>query len=223
MEEREYKWLLTQTAYEEIGRLLAGADPALVMRAVQVNHYYDTADWRFNRSGVTVRVRQKNGYLKGTIKRHVRGTADGLSLERPFAVAGLPGRITLDGHRLLLQGQLVTERQSVPLAPGIRLCLDRNHYLGVTDHELELEYADGYNTAIDQWKAKVSRYMHEQGRQAPTQGVGHRSKSARFFAAKAAQQQDMTILEGSEAYGYLISGNDPDDTRYAGSDLQPYK
>ena len=37
---------------------------------VQINHYYDTDDFDFNKKGVTCRIREKGNEYKATIKRH---------------------------------------------------------------------------------------------------------------------------------------------------------
>lgn len=106
----------------------------------QVNYYYDTSCKELNQRGVTCRIRQKNGRLKGTIKTHLKDRAD-QSIEHSFAVDELPYRFTVDGCAVHLQGSLYTRRLEITLMPGVIMVLDHNWYLGVCDFELEIEYA----------------------------------------------------------------------------------
>ena len=89
---------------------------------------------------VTVRVRQKNNKLIGTVKRHL--DRDNCSTEEHFRVDTLPRVIMWDGVPLWLKGSLQTERKVFKGCDGIILMLDLNRYLGAFDYELEIEYSE---------------------------------------------------------------------------------
>ena len=135
--EHELKMMLTK---DEHHFLLHFFDKLMVESGLQTNYYYDTRDEVMRKRNVTVRVRQKNNKLIGTIKRHL--DTDNCSMEEHFRVDTLPRVIVWDGVPLWLKGSLQTERKIFQVCDGIILMLDLNQYLGTVDYELEIEYSE---------------------------------------------------------------------------------
>ena len=138
MTEKEYelKMLLTNREYRF---LLDMFNLLTVETDLQTNYYYDTRDETMRKKNVTIRVREKNGKLLGTVKRHL---VNGDSLEEHFHVDTLPQVIMLEGTPVWLKGSLVTERKTLRVSDGITLMLDLNQYLDTVDYELEIEYLE---------------------------------------------------------------------------------
>ena len=135
--EHELKMMLTKDEHHLLLRLL---DKLMVESGLQTNYYYDTRDEVMRKRNVTVRVRQKNNKLIGTVKRHL--VTDNCSMEEHFGVDTLPRVIMWDGMPLWLKGSLQTERKIFQVCDGIVLMLDLNQYLGTVDYELEIEYSE---------------------------------------------------------------------------------
>ena len=137
--EHELKMMLTK---DEHHFLLHFFDKLMVESGLQTNYYYDTRDEVMRKRNVTVRVRQKNNKLIGTVKRHL--DTDNCSIEEHFRVDTLPRVIMWDGMPLWLKGSLQTERKIFQVCDGIILMLDLNQYLGTVDYELEIEYSEAF-------------------------------------------------------------------------------
>ena len=135
--EHELKMMLTK---DEHHFLLRFFDKLMVESGLQTNYYYDTRDEVMRKRNTTVRVRQKNNKLIGTVKRHL--DTDHCSMEEHFQVDTLPRVIMWDGMPLWLKGSLQTERKVFQICDGIVLMLDLNQYLGTVDYELEIEYSE---------------------------------------------------------------------------------
>ena len=135
--EHELKMMLTKNEYQF---LLHFFDRLMVESGLQTNFYYDTRDEVMRKGNATVRVRQKNDKLIGTVKRHL--DTNNCSIEEHFHVDTLPRVIMLDGMPLWLKGSLQTERKTFKVCDGIILMLDLNQYLGTVDYELEIEYSE---------------------------------------------------------------------------------
>ena len=136
-QEHELKMMLTK---DEHHFLLHFFDKLMVESGLQTNYYYDTRDEVMRKRNVTVRVRQKNNKLIGTVKRHLE--TDNCSIEEHFRVDTLPRVIMWDSMPLWLKGSLQTERKIFQVCDGIILMLDLNQYLGTVDYELEIEYSE---------------------------------------------------------------------------------
>lgn len=141
--EYERKRMLSRENYDALCGLL-GQLPA--SDVTQINHYYDTPDGRMRAENTTVRIRDINGRLRGTVKRHEK---DGCSTEEPFRTDRLPEWLELDGEMLERRGSLTTRRKSYRMPDGFSLMLDENLYLGCQDFELELEYPAGRDEQAD--------------------------------------------------------------------------
>lgn len=180
MEEREYKWLVQKPAFYELRRKFEAAGYAGSGRILQLNYYYDTPDLDYDRAGITIRIRQIEDRLTGTVKTHTSGSGSGLSLENCFKVHRLPASFNYKSDNLLFQGQLVTERRLFQLTDGVTVCFDKNYYLGCLDYEIELEYAAERETAAFNWYTALCEYIKKHDRDTRI----CRSKSDRFFRVK---------------------------------------
>lgn len=179
MDEFELKRMLTKEEYE---MLLIWYGPRL-KRLLQVNYYYDTEKLDFHRQGITIRIRQKNDLLKGTVKRHsVRGNPYRSSEER-FFVLRLPRSMKYEKADLSLFGQLVTERLSVSFESGLKLMLDKNYYLGRLDYELEVEFPENGDGEAAAFMENIARSLRRGGFQQKRTLPPCAGKAQRFFTA----------------------------------------
>ena len=137
--EYEKKMMLTEREYRFLIRLF---ENSIVEKNTQINYYYDTRNETMRKMNITVRIREKNGKLLGTVKDH--GAGQHCSTEECFRVDTLPRVIMLEGLPLWLKGTLKTERSVFRICDGILLMLDLNTYLDVVDYELEIEYSESF-------------------------------------------------------------------------------
>lgn len=192
MKEYEYKWLLSEEAYK---RLLEVALPAGLgehEHTLQINYYYDTENLAFRQKNTTIRIRQQNQRLTGTVKTHCMPPN---SYEMEFLPKEVPTSLYYKGKSLMLHGQLITDRRMITLSPGIQLCLDQNWYWGKADYEAELEFMPSQLSLALQWKASLNSFFSKliaSGMQATENTC---SKSERFF--QALTPDAFTILEES--------------------------
>ena len=168
--EHELKIMLTQDEHHLLLRLL---DKLMVESGLQTNYYYDTRDEVMRKRNMTVRVRQKNNKLIGTVKRHL--DRDNCSTEEHFQVDTLPRVIVWDGVPLWLKGSLQTERKVFKVCDGIILVLDLNQYLGAFDYELEIEYSEDLRKQAEGIVALIEGLLKTTTRRKSV------SKSERFF------------------------------------------
>lgn len=147
--EIEYKNLLTE---EEYNHLLTHL-PFTNSIQTQTNHYFETKDFSLKKNGCALRIREKNGQYKLTLKEpHSTGlleTHDHLIHEeanqwmndspipKPHTMAQLMKK-GIAVEELHYYGSLITERNEIEYH-DIVLVLDYSTYNGVTDYELELE------------------------------------------------------------------------------------
>lgn len=165
MEEREYKHMLTRDGYRRIDEWMDGgnASPAFI----QINYYYDTEGYDLHRENVTLRVRQGADRLLCQCKFESGHGEDGANIrtELETEMDRLPKKIDpgeffdhprvdgLPAARLL--GCLVTERRVYEVEPGVDVTLDRSHYLGKTDWELEIEYEENREDRARYWGRRL--------------------------------------------------------------------
>ena len=143
--EFEKKFIINLVQLEKVSDFLKCFEAE---NSVQINYYYDTPNEVFRGHNITCRIRQKNELLVGTVKKHF---VDGeCSVERHFKIRDLPYRMTVDGEKLILKGQLITFRTKYLVSESIELVLDKNIYLGVVDYELELEYKVGHKKEAEE-------------------------------------------------------------------------
>ncbi|WP_100011489.1 CYTH domain-containing protein [Lentibacillus sediminis] len=148
--EIEYKNLLTK---QEFDRLLHGI-PFPEHGKTQTNYYFETNDFQLKAHGSALRIREKNGDFRLTLKQpHPDGlleTHDELTEDE--ARKWLDGQISSKSNTekqlwelgispgdLLLYGSLKTERRETSPSDQVLLVLDYSTYNGQFDFELELE------------------------------------------------------------------------------------
>ncbi|MDF9417164.1 CYTH domain-containing protein [Bacillus altitudinis] len=160
MVEQEYKYLLSQTDFQHIYNMLSqNHQPTYLMN---FNYYYDTSDFLLKRYGYTVRVRQTSG--KRTLEIKCPSQTSGYKRvreEKSFPIEDLPQKLDVQNivtslpftmtEQPELLGLLVTERTTFYIETGIKVDLDQSSYLGITDHELEIEYDSEKAYEADQW------------------------------------------------------------------------
>jgi uncharacterized protein YjbK len=184
MLEFEKKILITRHEYERLTQCRYTDGTAYV----QTNYYYDTDDCRLNQSGITCRVRERDGAYKATVKDHQQKWNE-CSVENLIACNGRPDRF-FSSIGLECQGSLKTERSVYTVCPGVDVIIDKNTYLDFVDYELEIEYdlrfeADAYREI----KAIEAFISSEEGEQAALEfrkriGKGG-TKSERFIRRKS--------------------------------------
>lgn len=154
---------------------------------LQTNDYYDTADFKLNQSGITCRVRERDGVRKATMKDHQQKWKE-CSVENLISCKGEP-ELFFKRMGLDYQGSLKTERTVYPVCPGVEIIIDKNTYLDCVDYELEIEYDFRFDaTAYMEMKAIESFILSNEGKMAASEfrkriGKGG-SKSERFFERK---------------------------------------
>ena len=190
MDELEKKILLTEKEYIALATNLCKSVPVLR----QTNYYFDTEDFSMNKSGITCRIRSKDGKFKSTVKRHYAGDKD-YSTEIDGEVKDYFDLDTFKDMGLILQGSLATERIVLYKDKFCEAVIDRNTYLGFTDYELEIEYAEGHGTEaihiIKDIAKKLSDYLELYPAEEFLNRVGKsKSKSERFFESKLKAQKE---------------------------------
>ena len=174
MLEFEKKILITRHEYERLTQCRYTDGTAYV----QTNYYYDTDDCRLNQSGITCRVRERDGAYKATVKDHQQKWNE-CSVENLIACNGRPDRF-FSSIGLECQGSLKTERSVYTVCPGVDVIIDKNTYLDFVDYELEIEYdlrfeADAYREI----KAIEAFISSEEGEQAALNFGNALEKAAR--------------------------------------------
>lgn len=154
---------------------------------LQTNYYYDTADFKLNKTGITCRIRERDGIRKATVKDHQQKQKE-CSVENLISCKEEP-ELFFERMGLDCQGSLQTERMVYPICPGVEIIMDKNTYLDCVDYELEIEYDFRYEaTAYMEMKAIEAFILSNEGKMAALEfrkriGKGG-SKSERFFKRK---------------------------------------
>lgn len=117
---------------------------------LQTNYYYDTPELEMNKSGITLRVRIRNGKMTAEKKHHGIDKGE-CSLESSSRLEGLPSTFP-QLPRTALMGRLDTLRTVLLRLSNVTVFADESSYLGIKEHELEVEYQLG---AEAQAKASV--------------------------------------------------------------------
>ena len=152
MEELELKYLLSHHQYRCLRDFVENYFKYQLQNIKNVNYYYDTQDRFYLDQNTTIRIRETNGSLIGNVKIHSLNKPHS-SEELPFEVERVPQCLTYQGKTLKCMGALTTYRYFVPITNGVSLCLDKNHYLGEEDYELEIEFHEDH--FIEAWKTAV--------------------------------------------------------------------
>ncbi len=149
MQEKEWKWLVTKEHFDALLRLAEYFAQTKGDTRLQINHYYDTIDRKIAAQNICVRIRQTEGGLWGTVKKH---GDNGTSEETGFRVEMLPRFVTYENCLLHRLGALVTQRTDFTVGEIAKLSFDRNFYLGETDYEIELEFLEEKEPeSLDEW------------------------------------------------------------------------
>ncbi|RDW15980.1 CYTH domain-containing protein [Oceanobacillus chungangensis] len=147
--EIEFKNLLTK---DEFLRLLDNL-PFPLYSEVQTNYYFETKDFQLKENGSALRIREKNGKYRLTLKEpHPLGlleTHDELTKQE--AADWIHGNISSKKNisnqlfekgvafeSLTYYGNLTTERRETHYQ-DVLIVLDKSEYNGITDYEFELE------------------------------------------------------------------------------------
>lgn len=183
MLEFEKKWLLTQAEYEVLKLQFAGNSST----TVQTNYYFDTDDCSMNRQGITCRIRGKNGRYRVTIKNH-QMNHDDCSHEATIADTTQFDVSVFCALGLRLQGELITERTLLYEDAFCKAELDKNQFLGCTDYELEIEYAEGHAECVLAVLEQVAYALRSVNEDITAKWLyihtNAQSKSQRFFERK---------------------------------------
>jgi len=149
--EIEFKNLLSAEEYDRL--LDSYTDGSAIVW--QANDYFDTPSFEIRAKGAALRVREKKDGLvltlkepsgEGLLETHVNLTsseAEDLFKYGLIHSEAMNAQLKRFGLTEPLEhlGRLETERFEKQLADGL-LVLDKSHYLGVTDYELEFETTD---------------------------------------------------------------------------------
>lgn len=180
MLEFERKCLLTKKEYERLCRVFNDT-PSVI----QVNYYYDTEDFAYNRQGVTYRIRKKGDAYTATIKTHgTQGTYG--SEEKSAKVQNEYDRSFFADPNLILHGQLQTERKEIEMHHRVKVVLDKNTYLGTEDYELEMEYEPFWAPVCNEILFMLIKCLEKESSYTDfyKRMLESKTKSERFFAKK---------------------------------------
>ncbi len=123
---------------------------------IQINHYFDTADFYLKDNGCALRIREKNGRFELTLKQPaptgLLETSQTLSASEAKEVMetnllpkgpvkGAVDQLSEDVEGFLYFGSLTTERAEKNYQGGL-VVLDHSSYLNTEDYEIEFEVAE---------------------------------------------------------------------------------
>ena len=171
--ETEFKFILDK---DDFDKALSNAEKAYgkMSPILQFNYYYDNDMYNLLAQDITLRVRQIGGEL--TLQRKIhkkRKESFTLSDEYEEKISKFPDRI--DGA-YTLKGTLVTYRRRIFLGSKTgHIDFDENYYLGVCDHEIEIETQTEPGHDPDN---KADEIISQLGL---TQKTAARGKSTRYF------------------------------------------
>lgn len=166
MQEKEYKFLLSEDEFYKTVSLLEEAYTGVPMKdVVQVNHYYDTPDLFLYQSGQTLRVREKNGICAIEKKAPVEQSENfRIAQETSFSIDSVPeslqsGQVGIDGDVIFQKiGTLCTRRKRFSLPDGINIDCDENNYFSIRDYEIEIEMEEVFPQGF--LKELIQKYAH---------------------------------------------------------------
>lgn len=147
--EIEYNALLTEAQYELLNKTFPFGEQA----QTQINHYFETKDFRLKEQMSALRIRQKGDTYTLTLKEPyedaILETHDSLT-EAEFTswikgkavhkhhVNKQLGKLNISESDLIYYGSLTTDRKSFT-KNNIIYVLDKSFYNGNVDYELEIE------------------------------------------------------------------------------------
>lgn len=142
------------------------------VRYSQTNYYIDNDKRLLAKEGIALRIREKDGHFELTLKtplsqglleKNENITEDMFKAFRDQGVfpkgdtARFLMMLDIDLKTLKILTSLTTERIDVDYEGGL-LSIDRNHYSGITDYEVEFEYnnMEGSEKILGDLLAKLS-------------------------------------------------------------------
>ncbi len=147
--EIEARALVSKADYDKLTSLYRGFGAY-----TQTNYYIDDDKGTLRKEGIGLRIREKNGLYEMTLKTPLsqgllekncvwtKGMFDAFQRGGPFPEGDIKRFLTMldiDTSALRIKTALTTKRIDVPYEGG-KLSIDENHYSGLTDYEIELEY-----------------------------------------------------------------------------------
>lgn len=186
MLEYEKKLLLTESEYEAL-KVHLGEKSVTVK---QTNYYFDTEELSMNKKGITCRIRAKDGKFRVTVKNHCMDQ-ENCSHEVTITETTKFDASVFNARGLHLQGELITERTILYKDSFCEMVIDKNTYLGKTDYELEIEYAQGHEDRMMSLLTQVSVALLQFYTTITVEQMrfcsNPKSKSQRFFEKKINQ------------------------------------
>lgn len=181
MNEYEKKIMLSAAEYNLIRKLGFGFSGV----ETQTNYYYDTDDHTYNEKNITLRIREKNGEYEATVKKHYDNPKN-YSTEETVSCRDENDAELFKGYGVKLQGKMITERSISEPKHGVKIMLDRNHYLGGQDFEMEIEYDEGMDGEVYFYIESIAVCLTHYGligcvTDFNSRGMHPMSKSQRFF------------------------------------------
>ena len=149
--EIEAKALLDQEGYKKLRRIYQ-----LYPSYCQTNYYIDTEDGLLRKEGFGLRIREKGGNYEMTLKAPLSqgfleknctwdaGMFHDFEEGGPFPDGDIKRFLTMCDipvDALRIRTSLRTTRVDIPYQGG-KLSIDENHYSGIVDYEIELEYSN---------------------------------------------------------------------------------
>ncbi len=126
-------------------------------RYIQVNYYFDSADFAMERLGITCRVRKRGERYKAILKNHVGGSD--CSVENTVGVYDYLNLNAFKDFNLTIQGSMITDRIVVYQDGQCKIVLDFNRYLDGKDYELEVEYTAGCEDIAEYYIDKIAELL----------------------------------------------------------------
>lgn len=142
MKELEYKFLVDKVFFENVQETLKDRYKGVSTSVIeQENYYYDNDNFELRKSGITMRIRHKDGCLRLQVKKHFKTDKKySVCEEDERTIDMVYGSIAVDGKRYDLKGVLHTIRTRYLIDEGIRVEFDKSSYLGHEDYEIEIEF-----------------------------------------------------------------------------------
>lgn len=147
--EIEAKALVEKSDYQRLMNAFRGL-PIIT----QTNYYVDDKEHSLRKEGISLRIREKNGDYEMTLKTPLahgllekncawsKGTFVDFKEHHRFPDGDIKRFLTMlsfDINELEILTSLTTKRLDIPYKGG-KLSVDENHYSGIIDYEIELEY-----------------------------------------------------------------------------------
>lgn len=167
MLEKEYKTILSKKQYAQLIETFEKEKQYL-----QINFYYKKEGSNEDLE-LTIRIRVKMGKMLLQVKEPI-SKEDGIHIKReyekeiktiPYIISGEELNALCHSEKYTdsyLLGMLVTERR-ISIIDNCELALDINHYCGITDYELEIEYIDKLSPKLIDLLKEMNIYKSENG------------------------------------------------------------